>query len=157
SFYFARNYDRAIELYRKTIELDRNFIQAHIWLGEAYVQKALYPEAVAELQDAVALSGENHSVLAALGHAYAVSGKRAEALQTLNRLRELSKQTYVSPFGVASIYAGLGQKDQTFEWLEKAYAERHSYLIFLKVEPIWDSLRSDPRFTDLLRRMRLVL
>ena len=75
SFYFARNYDKAIELYRKTLDLDPNFIQAHLWLGEAYVQKALYAEAVAELQIAVTLSGENHSVLAALARAYAVSGK----------------------------------------------------------------------------------
>jgi len=72
-------------------------------------------------------------------------------------LEQLSKQTYVSPFDIASVHAGLSQNDQAFEWLQKAYEERHSYLIFLKVEPIWDGLRSDPRFTDLLRRMRLVI
>ena len=157
TFYFARHYDQAIEQYRKTLDLDPNFIQARLWLGEAYEQKGLYEEAISEIQKVLTLSGRNHAVVATLGHAYAVSGKRVDAMKILESLNEQSKQSYVSPYDRAVIYAGLGEKDQAFEWLNKAYEERSSYLVFLKVEPIWDSLRSDRRFVDLLRRMRLTM
>ena len=90
---------------------------------------------------------------AALGRAYAVAGKRDEALKMLNELKERAKRSYVSPVGIAIIYVGLGEKEQAFSWLEKAYEDRSTWLIFLKVEPRFDPLRSDPRFQSLLRRM----
>ena len=157
TFYFARRYDEAIEQYRKTLELDPNFAVAHLWLGEAYKQKGMHQEAILELQRASVLSGQDHAKLAALGHAYAFSGRRAEATMILEKLEEMSKRSYVPPYDFAVIFAGLGEKDKALEWLQKAHEDRSAYLVYLNVEPIWDSLRSDPRFIDLLRRMRLVI
>ena len=157
TLYFARRYDEAVEQYRKTLELDPNFAHAHLWLGEAYKQKGMHQQAILELEKALALSGEDHAKLAALGHAYALSGKRAEATRILEKLEEMSKRSYVPPYDFAVIFAGLGEKDKALEWLQKAYEDRSAYLVYLNVEPIWDGLRSDPRFTDLLRRMRLAL
>jgi hypothetical protein len=90
-----------------------------------------------------------------LGHVYAVSGKKGEARTVLNELKQLSGQEYVPAYGIALVYAGLGEKDQAFAWLEKAYEEHAFKMAWLKVEPRWDSLRSDPRFADLLRRIGL--
>jgi tetratricopeptide (TPR) repeat protein len=101
------------------------------------------------------LSGGNVRHIATLGHAYAVAGKRDEALKILDELQRPAAQKYVSPFFVALIYAGLGEKDQAFAWLEKAYQERHPYMILIKVEPVFQSLHSDPRFADLTRRIGL--
>lgn len=93
--------------------------------------------------------------IATLGHAYAVSGKRNEALKVLGELQGQARQKYVSPYFIALIYTGLGEKEQAFAWLEKAYEQRHPYLILIKVEPVFDSLRSDPRFAELMRKVGL--
>ncbi len=154
-FYWAGQYDQAIEHYRRGLELDPSFFWSHLWIGEAYVEKGMQEEAIGEIRKAVALSGGNTRALATLGHAYAVSGRRSEALKVLNDLKARSKQSYVSPYFIALIYAGLGENDRTLEWLEKAYQERHPYLILLKVQPVFRSLHSDPRFQDLLRRVGL--
>lgn len=154
-YYRARQYDLAIEQYLKTIELDPSFWSAHQHLGWAYEQKEMYEEAIAELNQATAIAGDRTSIRAQLGHVYAVSGWRAEAEKTLAELREPSKQPYVSPYEIALIYTGLGENYRAFEWLEQAYQDRSGWLIYLKVEPMLDGLRSDPRFTDLLRRVGL--
>ena len=152
-----RQYDKAIEQFRKTLELDPNYPQARYWLGLAYMQKGMYEEAISEHKKAIALDNTSRRV-AQLGYAYAVAGKRDEAQKILDELKELSKQPqgYVSPFDFALIYMGLGDKDQTFIWLEKTYEERADILQHIKVSPRYDSLRSDPRFDALLRRMKLV-
>jgi hypothetical protein len=90
-----------------------------------------------------------------LGHAYAVSGKKAEALKIIDGLKELSKSVYVAPYTIAIVYAGLGDKDQAFAWLDRAYDDRSGYLTWLTTDPQLDGLRSDPRFADLLRRVGL--
>jgi tetratricopeptide (TPR) repeat protein len=147
--YFARQYDQAIEQYRKTLEMDSNFGRAHFNLGQAYEQKGMYEEAIAEFHKAFNFSRDR--AVAALGHAYAMSGKRREARKVLEELEELSKRRYISPYGIALIYTGLGERDQAFAWLQRA-CEDHSFgLNHLKVEPSLDSLRSDLRFRDLLR------
>ena len=151
--YFARQYDQAIEQERKTLELDPNFAPAHWVLGQVYEQQERFEVAIAEFQEAVTHSGGSTMMRAALGRAYAVAGKRDEALKMLNELKERAKRSYVSPVGIAIIYVGLGEKEQAFSWLEKAYEDRSTWLIFLKVEPRFDPLRSDPRFQSLLRRM----
>jgi len=153
--YFDRQDDQAIAQFRKTLELDPNFWVAHWTLGRAYEQKAMFAEAVAEIQKAIDLSEGSPLSLAALGHTYAVSGSQAEAQKVLDKLKESSKQRYISPYSIAAIHAGLGEKDQVFMWLEKAYEERSGWLIWLRAEPISDPLRSDPRFQDLLRRIGL--
>jgi len=153
--YFDRQNDQAIERFRKTLELDPNFWVAHWTLGRAYEQKMMFAEAIAELRRAIALSAGSPLSLAALGHAYAVSGQTIEAQNVLAQLKESSEKRYVSPYSIATIYAGLGEKDQAFRWLERAYEERSGWLIWLRAEPVSDPLRPDPRFQDLLRRIGL--
>jgi eukaryotic-like serine/threonine-protein kinase len=153
--YLARRYDQAIEQYQHTLEMERHFAYTHWQLALAYEQKALYEEAIAELQKAIALSGRSLQPLAQLGHAYAVAGKRDQALAVLAELNELAQQNYVSPSRTAAIYVGLGQIEQAFEWLERAYHERDSWLIWLKFDPVMDELRTDRRFTSLLERIGL--
>ena len=151
--YYARRFDEAIAVYRESLQFDPNFAWGHLWIGQAYVQKGVYPEAINEIKEAVRLSSGDVRMLATLGHAYAVSGNRAEALKILNDLQHASQQRYVSPYFIAVIYVGLGEDDRALEWLEKAYNERHPYLILLKVEPVFDRLRKNPRFIDLQRRV----
>jgi Flp pilus assembly protein TadD len=117
----------------------------------------MYNEAIANINKAIRLSEGNVRMKATLGYAYAVAGKRGEAQQIIDELQAQSKQKYVSAYFIAVIYSGLGDKDQAFAWLEKAYQERHPYLTLLKVEPVFDHLRSDPRYAELLRRVRLPL
>jgi len=155
SLYQARQYDQGIEQLRNTIEMDPNFVPAHRHLGQAYEAKGMYSEAVAEMQKAVTLSGSTPEYMAVLGQAYALSGKRAEAMKIVEELKEQSKQRYISACGIALIYAGLGEKDRAFEWLEKAYQEHDYGLIYIRVAPGLESLRSDPRFADLVRRVGL--
>jgi serine/threonine protein kinase/tetratricopeptide (TPR) repeat protein len=153
--YLARRYDEAIEQCRRTLEMDQNFFRARLWLGRAYEQKGMYEEAIAEFLKARQLD-DNPITLAWIGHAYAASGKRSDALKVLDQLKQLSKQVYVDSYNVAAIHAALEEKDQAFELLEKAYVERSSWLSRLKVDPILDGLRSDPRFMDQMRRIGLV-
>jgi predicted Zn-dependent protease len=115
----------------------------------------MYLEAIEALQKGINASGGRPMLIALLGHAYAVSGRRDEAMKILGDLKHRSKREYVSSDEVALIYAALGEKDQAFTWLEKAYAEHAFVLAYLKVEPMLDSLRSDPRFADLVRRVGL--
>ncbi len=154
-FYFARQYDEAAEQCRKTLELDPNFPAAHWMLGQAYRQKGMHEEAIAEFQKAVALSRGDPTQVAALGHGFAVARKRAEAEKILNELKKLSKRRYFPTYFIALIYVGLDDKNQAFEWLEKAFAERSANLTVLKAEPMFDPLRSDAPFQDLLRRVGL--
>ncbi len=151
----ARRYDQAIEQCRRALEMDRNYGEAYLFLGQAYEYKGMYEEAIAEYQKAAGLIGNIPEIAASLGHAYAVSGKRDEAQKVIADLKELSNRRYVDPSLIAVIYAGLGENDQAFHWLEKAYEDRSGFLVHAKVEPIFDDLRSDPRFTDLLRRVGL--
>ena len=149
-YLFARQYDQAIQQLQKTLQMDPNSPEALGWLGYAYEQKRMYPEALAAFGKAIAISGGISSYRASLAHTYAVSGKRREAQKLLD---ELSKEGY-SPLSIAEVETALGHKDKAFEWLERAYRQRDSDLAeFFKMNPRFDSLRSDPRFQDLLRRM----
>jgi len=154
---FARRHDEAIEQIRKTLEMDPNFIPGHWYLGRSYTFKAMYPEAIAEFQKALELelSGSSPGVLGLLGNAYALAGNREKARRVLAEVQELSKRHYVAPMNAALIYTGLGDKEHAFEWLEKALEDRSRGVIFLKVEPQFDTLRADPRFKNLLRRLGL--
>lgn len=153
--YLSRQYDQAIEQYRRALELDPSFVQAHLWFGRPYLQKGMYDEAIAEVLQAVKLSGESTISLAVLGHAYASAGRRAEVDRILSKLKERASKQYVPSYWIALIYTGLGAKDEAFEWLERAFRERSSWMAWIKVEPRFDVLRSDPRFVSLLKRMRL--
>jgi serine/threonine-protein kinase len=152
-YYYARQPDRAIEQYRKSLELDPSFALVHQSLGRAYLLKGMHAEALAAMQKAVSLGGETVAMSSALAHAYAVSGQPSEAQKILNELLERSRRSYVSPTNIAVIYAGLDERESAFAWLEKAFGERNVGLFTLKVHPVSDGLRSDPRYRDLLRRM----
>jgi serine/threonine-protein kinase len=150
-YYNARQYDQAKTQLQKTIGMDSKFPEAHSILGLVYEQQGLYSKAVAEIERSVELSGSDQR--GSLGHLYAISGRRDDAQRLIDQLQEESKRQFVSPYYIAKIYAGLGEKSQAFAWLEKAYTERDSNIVSLKVDAEFDSLRPDPRFTDLLRRM----
>ncbi len=151
--WYAHRYGQAVEQLRKTADLDPSYWATHEALGAAYEEQGQFPEAIAELQKAVELAGIIAKPTAWLARAYAVSGKRAEAQKLLDRLKERSKETYVSTYDIALIYTGLGEREQALAWLERAYQARPWPMNSLKVDPQLDSLRSDPRFQDLLRRM----
>jgi tetratricopeptide (TPR) repeat protein len=153
--YFARRYDEAIAQCRKTLELDPNYAMAHIHLGQAYIRKGMYREAIEELQKAITLSERNPEVIAVLGYAYAAAGNRKEAEKVIGELTKSAKHGYLPPYPVAQIYAELGRKDEAFEWLDKAYQERAIQFVDLRVDPVLDPLRSDPRFAGLLQRAHL--
>jgi tetratricopeptide (TPR) repeat protein len=142
-----------MEQARQTVKMDPNLWLAHIILGRTYEQKGQLAEAIAEYQKARQIDDSTVEILMDLGRVYGLSGKRAEAEKILAELQERSKRSYVAPFHFAMVYIGLGDKDPAFAWLEKAYEARSWYLTWLKVAPEFDSLRSDPRFADLRRRV----
>ena len=150
-----RRYDEAIEQLRRVIALDPNNYAAHWFLGNAYANDRRFTEAIATSERAVLMSNREPSALGVLGRCYALAGRKVEANKTLDELLELSRRRYVTPVAMVHVYIGLGDKDRAFAWLEKAYRERSNLMAFLKVEPMADLLRSDPRFDDLLRRMEL--
>jgi TolB-like protein/DNA-binding winged helix-turn-helix (wHTH) protein/Tfp pilus assembly protein PilF len=147
--------DLAIEQLRKTLEIDPNFAHAHFHFGMTYLREGTFAEAIAEFQKAATLSPNVTDYKGGLGYAYARAGKRAEARKVLNELKERSRRRYVSWFYIAVIYAGLNEKDQAFTCLEKAYAQHEQGFVVMNREPMFDPLRSDPRFADLLLRMNL--
>ena len=155
-YYLARKYDDAIEQSRSTIELDPNFAAAHLLLGEAYAQTGRHKEALGELQIAASLSGGSPLYLAEVGVAHALAGRKTEALQNIAQLLQISRNRYVSPYGVARVYAALNDKEQTFKWLQSAYDDRAVWMSYLAVDPVFDRFRSDQRFQDLLRRVGLL-
>ncbi len=148
----ARQFDQAIEQTLKALELDQSFPMALFCLGIAYVQKGEYEQGISALQRSSELSG-SPTVLAALGHAYAVSGQGSEASRVLDELGELSTRKYVSPYDMAVLYAGLSEVEQAFESLEKACEDRAWRRVVLKVDPMLDPLRTDPRFHDILVKL----
>jgi len=153
NFQVARQYNQAIEQCKKALEIDSNFPWAHCVLAQAYLQKSMFEEAISEFQKAANLSDWSVEYLSQLAHAYAVSGNRNKALKIIEELNRCSKESYVSEFRIALIYTGLGEKDKVFECLEKAHKERNADLVELRVEPRFNSLRSDPRFRALLKKM----
>jgi tetratricopeptide (TPR) repeat protein len=153
SLYYAHRYAQAVVQLRKTIDLDPTYWWAHSYMGRAYAQQGQFPQAIAELQEAVRSASGITEPRALLGRVYAVSGKRVEARKVLDELNEMSKQFYVSPYNIALIYVGLGEKNQALAWLERAFTERSTWMPYLTVDPGLDSLRSEARFRDLLRRM----
>lgn len=155
-YYLAHNYSSAIEQNRSSVDLDSNFAAAHLLLGEDYVQAGLHNEGVSELKTAVALSGDSPLYTAQLAVGLATAGRKAEALRIAHELETMSRDRYVSPYGLAQIYAALNDKEHTFQWLQAAYDDRAVWMGYLRVDPIFDRHRSDQRFQELLRRTGLL-
>jgi TolB-like protein/Tfp pilus assembly protein PilF len=154
-FYHARQYDQAIDQCKKTLEIDANFHWAHYVLGKAHLQKSEFKEAIAEFKKALSLSGDSVDYLAGLVLAHALAGKKDKALEILEEMHKRSKQTYLPAYEIALAYVGLKKNNKAFEWLEKAYEDRSFEMKSIKTEPVLDSLRSDSRFTALLKKMGL--
>ena len=154
-YYFARQYDRSIDQCRKTLEMDPNFGPAHRYLGLSYLGKKMYADAIDEYKKATMLSGDSSLMKSELAYAYAVSGNAGEARKILEELMALSTRAYVPPYYIAVIHTGLGQNDDAIEWFDKAAEERSTSCVFMKQEPILDSLRADPRFQALLAKIGL--
>ena len=155
NYYYRRSYDEAINQLRATLSVSPKFPLAHLWLGRAYQQKKMYSEAIDEFNKTDAALPGWVVTIAGMGHAYGEWGHQAEAKQVLVRLNEMAREKYVTPYGVALVYAGLGDKDQAFAWLNKAVAGRSHWLVWLNRDPRWDRIRSDPRFDDLQKRVGL--
>ena len=153
--YYEGRYDQAIQQYQRALELDKDFMRTHLRLGLAYVQQGRYHEALIEYNKALEIAGDTPQIRAHIAHVMAVSGKKSEALAGLAELQERAKRQYVPPYDIALIYVGLGEKDKAFAWLEKAYNDHSTEMIYFKVEPMLAPLRSDSRYQDLLRRMKL--
>jgi serine/threonine-protein kinase len=154
-FYYTRRYDEALAQAQSAVRINPDAFNAHVCLGEIYVEKKMYTEAIAELQKALPLSGDSPYVSGFLGHAFAASGQRGEALKILNEMKESSKRRYVSAYHVAIIHAGLGEKEQALDWLEKAYEEHNESMVWMGLDPNLDGLRGEPRFINLMRRLNL--
>jgi Flp pilus assembly protein TadD len=151
----VRQYDQAIEQFKKTLEIDPNFPPTHEYLALAYGRNGKYEEAIIEMNKVIALAGRRPVYVANLGYLHTLSGKTAEANKMLEELMGRANTEYVSPYDIASVYSGLGEREKAFAWLEKAVQERDLAIISLKVDLYWDSLRDDARFADMLRRVGL--
>jgi len=153
--YWARQNDAAIRQLKQAVDLNAGFFLAHFYLGLAQAGKSLFDQAIAEATAARRLEPDDPNPIMLYGYACAQAGRRPEALQALEALHAMSEKRFVSAFLVAGVYVGLGEKDNAFQSLEKAYEERSGRLVYLGVAPAFDPLRSDPRFQDLVRRIRL--
>ena len=154
-YYLAHNYSGAIEQNRNTVQLDSNFAAAHLLLGEDYIQAGFQSEALSELTRAASLSGGSPLYTAQVAVALAAAGRKRDAIRLAHELETMATKRYVSPYGLAQIYAALNDKENTFKWLQTAYDDRAVWMGYLAVDPIFDRYRSDERFKDLLRRIDL--
>ncbi len=160
--YFEHRYDDAIIQYQKTLEIDPTFWVAHHYLGLAYAKKGMHDQAISELRNSLYSPGtgplkegaveSDPEIAASLGFAYGLAGRRADAEAILNRLRALSQRRYVSGLYFAIVYTGLGDKERAIEHLNRAFESRHPGLVLIRVDPIFDNLRSDKRFQELVKR-----
>jgi DNA-binding winged helix-turn-helix (wHTH) protein/Tfp pilus assembly protein PilF len=153
NLYAMRRHHQASKQYKKALELEPDFVPARFALGCNYIHLNRFDEAIAELQKAIQLAKDSSLALGFLGYAYAMSNQTDKAKKVIGQLKEHSKQKYISPYSIAIIYAGLGQKKKAFVWLEKTYADQNDWLVWLKVSPEWESLRSEAQFEDLLLRI----
>jgi TolB-like protein len=150
---FSGQFERAVEQREKTLELTPGFVLALSDLAEDYLCMSMYPEAIASVEKAMSLAGRMPLLIATLGRSYAVSGRKDEAEILLQELQDKAKSEYVLPMYFAALYGDLGNTDEAFRWLEKVYQERHFGMFLLRIPSLWEPLRLDPRFDDLLERM----
>jgi tetratricopeptide (TPR) repeat protein len=151
-YYCGRQYDRAIILYKEALSVDMNSAQTHRRIGLALAQMGMLEESLAQTRKALAIR-EDPAYYSDLGWLYARLGKKDEVQNALKKLQEMSKRRYISPYYVAKVYAGLGDRERVFEFLEKAYQAHSDRLLDLQTDPVFDEFRSDPRFSNLTRRL----
>jgi len=155
AYYLARRFDDGFRQVQKTQELDANDYAVLLVLIQLYEARGMHNETIEQCRKALSLAGRTSNVLSLMGHAYAQSGRRDEAIKILKELLERSKNEYISPYDLAIIHLGLEDKESALEQLEKAYDDRAGWMIYLNVEPVFDPIRSEPRFIALVRKMKL--
>jgi Flp pilus assembly protein TadD len=153
--YYARQHDAALENLRRALAMNPTSEETHRLLGLVYLQKGMTDDAATAFKEALTHSENDALAFAGLGHVAARRGRLDEAHAVLQELHDRSRVRYVSPVAQAGLYVALGEVDAAFEWLEQAYRDRRGWLAYLKIEPILDALRPDPRFQRLVERMRL--
>jgi TolB-like protein/Tfp pilus assembly protein PilF len=151
--YLARQYDEAVKVLQRAHEIDPDHFLPHLRMGLVRLQQKSYPEAIRELQTAAQLANHSTETLAALGTGYAMAGMSGEAHRIVEQLQASQAEHYVLPYNIAKIYAAACDKERTFEWLERAYQEGNPDLIELNSEPVFDGLRGEPKFSELMRRI----
>jgi tetratricopeptide (TPR) repeat protein len=152
-YYLAGDFDHAEDAEKNTIQMDPSFVTAHSYLGQIYAAKKRYSETIQEFQTALILSPGDVAAQADMAHGYAISGKKNQADEILQEMRNLQGKQYVSAYDFATVYAGLQDTGKTLDWLEKAYVERNSRLINLGVHPQFAFLRKEPRFQNVLEKI----
>jgi adenylate cyclase len=155
SIYYSGNYEQAVEKLQACVRTNPRFGPAHLWLGRSYQEQGNYVQAIYEYKAALDLNNDWPVALAALGHVYGVSGDKKNAHHILNTLRRLSAKKFVTAYGMALVYAGLDEKEQAFNWLNKAYEERSNWLVWLKTDPRFNSLRSEGKFAEMVNKVGL--
>lgn len=150
---YAGKPDDALARLRETSELAPGFWFPHVFASSAYIEKGMFAEAITEARRATELSATQTVSMSSEGYALAKAGKPGEARDVLESLLKLAKERFVPPYQIAIVYNGLEDRDRTFEWLERGFEQRDPKMVFLRVEPKWNNLRSDPRFVDLMRRV----
>ena len=155
SLYYNKQYDHAEEALRAALKLNPNFPLARIWLGRVYQVKKMYDQSIDEYKKAITVMSGWPVAYAQIGNVYGVSGNHQHARVILDSLNSFATKKFVTSYGMALVYAGLGEKTKVYEWLNKAYDERSHWLVWLKTDPRWDEFRSDPQFAELLARISL--
>ena len=153
TYYFGRSYDAAIEEAQQVVKLHPGDLSAQFWLGSAYREKKMYPQAIETFQHARQASGDNPAMLMAYGHTQALAGNAAEARAAIQKLQQLAATRFVPNLYPAAIHVGLGEKDEAFRLLNRAFEEKIDRLVYLNVDPMADPLRSDPRFAQLMAKV----
>jgi tetratricopeptide (TPR) repeat protein len=152
--YHAGQTDEAFDRLHRIAELNPNFWLGHFLLSKIYIEKGMYAEAITEAELAQKFSGASNYPAALKGYALAKSGKKAEARAIIDELSSRSNERFVPSYYFALIYNGLGDTDKAISWLERGLEQRDTMMVFLKVEPKWNNVRSDPRFVEILKKMR---
>ncbi|MBS1975578.1 MAG: tetratricopeptide repeat protein, partial [Bacteroidetes bacterium] len=155
SLYYGGSYDSAIRQLNTSLKIDQKLSLSHLWLGRSFEAQKKYPEAIAEYKNALSANANWPVALAAIGHVYGEAGDRLQAQKILDSMIVLSSKQFVTAYGVALVYAGLNEHDHAFEWLDKAYSERSNWLVWLKTDPRWGSLKQDKRFVELINKVGL--
>jgi TolB-like protein/Tfp pilus assembly protein PilF len=155
SVLYSGDYELAFKKLQAALQMNPGFLMAHIWMGRTYQVKKMYPEAIGEYKKALKLSMNWPVALSVLGNAYGVSGDKTNAQKILDTLAALSSKKFVTSYGVATVYTGLGDKDKAFLWLNKAYDERSNWLVWLKADPRWAPLKTDKRYIELVNKVGL--
>jgi tetratricopeptide (TPR) repeat protein len=153
-YYYTGQYAEAVKQLKAVLNMKADFALAHLWLGRTYQQLRQYDDALSEFRQAQAVFGDWPVLVAARGSVEAMAGRTHDASGAAAELLSLSESRFVTSYGVALIYAGLNEKEAAFHWLERAFAERSHWLVWLPLDPRWANLHADPRFSVLVRQMK---